>query len=172
MRPDEVNMKLESLEKLYIDELRDLYSAENQLVAALPKAAQAAASPELRRAIEEHLAQTEVHVQRLERLFEDLGFSPAGHACKAMQGLVGEVEDLIGKDDADPAVRDAGLIAQAQRIEHYEIAGYGCVRTYARLLGHEEQAQILRQTLDEEGDTDKKLTELAESTINIEAAGS
>jgi ferritin-like metal-binding protein YciE len=165
-------MKLESLEKLYIDELRDLYSAETQLTAALPKAAEAASNPDLRRAIEDHLAQTEVHVQRLERVFEDLGYSPAGHACKAMQGLVEEAEDLINKPGTDPAVKDAGIIAQAQRIEHYEIAGYGCVRTYARLLGHEEQAEILQQTLDEEGEADKKLTELAETTINVEAAGS
>ena len=161
-------MKLDSLKKLYIEELRDLYHAEGQLVKALPKMAKAASSPQLRSGFEEHLEQTKGHVQRLEQIFEKLGVSPKGKTCKAMQGLVEEGEELL-KEDSDPSVLDAGLISAAQRVEHYEIAGYGTVRAYARSLGEEEAARLLQQTLDEEGETDKKLTRLAESLINAEA---
>ena len=161
-------MKLDSLQKLYVEELKDLYSAETQILKALPKMAKAASSPELQGAFQEHLEQTKVQVERLEQIFEALGKSPKGKTCKAMEGLVEEGSDLM-KEDADPAVLDAGLIAAAQRVEHYEIAGYGTVRTYAQLLQDDEAARLLQETLDEEGATDKKLTQLAESLINVEA---
>jgi ferritin-like metal-binding protein YciE len=161
-------MKMESLRDLYLDELKDLYSAENQILKALPKMAKAAASEDLRAAFEEHLEQTKVHVERLEQIFEGLEESPKGKRCKGMEGLIEEGKELL-EEEAEPDVLDAGLISAAQRVEHYEMAGYGCVRTYARLLGEEEVAELLQQTLDEEGETDKKLTELAEA-INLEAA--
>lgn len=160
--------KLTSLDKLYVDELKDLYSAENQILKALPKMAKAATSPDLKMAFEEHLQQTQVHVDRLVKVCEELGISPKGKKCKAMEGLMEEGKELL-ESDADPAVLDAAMIAAAQKVEHYEMASYGCVRTWARLLGYENQAQILQQTLDEEGDTDKKLTMLAEAYINEEA---
>jgi ferritin-like metal-binding protein YciE len=162
-------MKMASLHDLYVGELRDLYSAENQIVKALPKMAKAATAQDLRQAFEEHLRQTEGQVQRLEQIFEALDVSPKGKKCKAVEGLIEEGKDLI-QEKAEPAVRDAALIAAAQKVEHYEIAGYGCVRTYAQLLGFDDAANLLQQTLDEEGATDKKLTELAESVINVEAA--
>ena len=161
-------MKLETLRDLYVEQLHDLYSAENQLVKALPKMAKAASDPQLRSAFEEHLAQTEHHVRRLDQIFQQLGQNPKGQKCKGMEGLIEEGEEMI-KMKGDPAAIDAGLIAAAQRVEHYEIAGYGCVRTYAKQLGDQQAAQLLQQTLDEEGTTDKKLTELAEQVINLEA---
>lgn len=161
-------MKLDSLRKLYIDELRDLYSAENQLLKALPKMAKAASAPELQQAFQKHLQETKGQVERLEKIFESLGKSAKGKTCKAMKGLVEEGAELL-KEDAQPEIRDAGLIAAAQRVEHYEIAGYGTVRTYARLLKEREAARLLQETLDEEGQTDKKLTQLAESLINLDA---
>jgi ferritin-like metal-binding protein YciE len=164
----EVTVKLDSLQKLYVEELKDLYSAENQILKALPKMAKAATSPELQSAFKQHLEETKGQVQRLEQIFEALGKSPKGKTCKAMEGLVEEGAELMG-EDADPEVLDAGLIAAAQRVEHYEIAGYGTVRTYAQLLGHQEAADLLQQTLDEEGLTDKKLTQLAETLINAQA---
>jgi ferritin-like metal-binding protein YciE len=154
---------------LYIHELKDLYSAENQIIKALPKMAKAASSDELRQAFEEHLEQTQEHARRLETIFERMEMAARGKKCKAVEGLIEEGKETMEKD-AEPAVLDAALIAAAQRVEHYEIAGYGCARTYARLLGEEEAAELLQQTLDEEGETDKKLTELAESAINAEAA--
>jgi ferritin-like metal-binding protein YciE len=157
---------------LYIHELKDLYSAENQIIKALPKMAKAASSDELRQAFEEHLEQTQEHARRLETIFERMEMAARGKSgkkCKAVEGLIEEGKETMEKD-AEPAVLDAALIAAAQRVEHYEIAGYGCARTYARLLGEEEAAELLQQTLDEEGETDKKLTELAESAINAEAA--
>jgi ferritin-like metal-binding protein YciE len=162
-------MKLNTLQDLYLDELRDLYDAENQLVKALPQMIKAASSDELRTAFEEHLEQTREQVSRLEQVFERYGASPKGKKCKGMQGLIEEAKELI-KEDIDEDVLDAGLIAAAQRVEHYEIAVYGCVCTYAKLLGNEEDADLLGQTLDEEKDTDERLTDIAESTINIEAA--
>jgi ferritin-like metal-binding protein YciE len=165
---EDVAVKLDSLQNLYIEELRDLYSAENQLIKALPKMAKAASSPELQAAFTQHLAETKGQVERLEQIFETLGKSPKGKTCQAMEGLVAEGEELIGKKP-DPDVLDAGLIAAAQRVEHYEIAGYGTVRTYAQLLGDSAAAGLLQQTLDEEGLTDKKLTQLAESLINPQA---
>ena len=160
-------MKLESLKDLFIGELKDLYSAENQLVKALPKMAKAASNAELRAGFEKHLKETQGHVDRLEKIFKNLDASPKGKKCKAMEGLIEEGKDML-EQDAEPAVLDAGLIAAAQRVEHYEIAGYGTVRTYAHLLGLEDAADLLQQTLDEEHVTDKKLTELAEG-INIDA---
>lgn len=162
-------MKLESLRDLFVDELKDLYSAENQLLKALPKMAKAASSSELQAAFEEHLEVTQGQVQRLEKVFKKLGVSPKGKKCKAMEGLIEEGKELL-EEDAEPAVLDAALIAAAQKVEHYEIAGYGTVRTYARMLGHEDAASLLQQTLDEEGEADKKLTELSEA-INVEADG-
>ena len=161
-------MALNSLHDLYVDELKDLYSAENQLLKALPKMAKAAHAPELRTAIEEHLEVTKGQVVRLETIFKDLDESPKGKKCKAMEGLLEEGKEVM-EEDAVPEVRDAALIAAAQRVEHYEMAGYGCVRTFANLLGFTEAAELLQETLDEEGEADKKLTELAESIINVNA---
>jgi ferritin-like metal-binding protein YciE len=161
-------MELDTLKDLYIDELKDLYSAEKQLVKALPKMAKAANDPELQQAFRTHLKETSQHVQRLEQICQELGVSPRGKKCVGMEGLIEEGSELI-KEDPDPDVLDAGLINKAQHVEHYEMAGYGTVRTYARQLGYESQAELLQQTLDEEGRTDHLLTELAESGINIEA---
>ena len=162
-------MKLESLETLYIEELRDIYNAENQLLKALPKMAKAAASEELKQAFEEHLQQTEGHIERLDEIFEKLDKKPTGKTCKAMKGLVEEGSEIM-KEEGEDHVLDAGLIAAAQKVEHYEIASYGTVRTWAEMLGEEDAAELLQQTLDEEGETDKRLTELAEEIVNVEAA--
>lgn len=161
-------MKLETLRDLYVEQLQDIYSAENQLVKALPKMAKRATHPALKQAFEEHLAQTEQHVQRLEQLFQRLNTSPGKQTCKAMEGLIAEGEEMI-KMKGEPAAIDAGLIAAAQRVEHYEIAAYGCVRTYAQEMGETQATQLLQHTLDEEGTTDKKLTQLAEQVINLAA---
>ena len=162
-------MELNSLRDLYIDELKDLWSAEKQLVKALPKMAKAANDPELSKAFLTHLRQTEQQVKRLEQIFEELGESPRGKKCVGMEGLIEEGQELI-KEKPEPEVLDAGLISKAQHVEHYEMAGYGTVRTYAQLLGADRQAQLLQQTLDEEGEADKLLTKLAENSINLEAA--
>jgi ferritin-like metal-binding protein YciE len=162
-------MEMNTLRDLYIDELKDLWSAEKMLVKALPKMAKSASHPELAKAFTTHLRQTEQQVKRLEQIFDDLGESPRGKKCIGMEGLIEEGQELL-EEKPDPDVLDAGLISKAQHIEHYEIAGYGTVRTYAELLGETRQAQLLQQTLDEEGQTDKLLTQLAESSINIEAA--
>lgn len=156
-----------TLEDLFVAELKDLYSAENQLLKAIPKMAKAAKSKSLQNGFTKHLKQTEGHVSRLEKVFEELGASPRGTKCKAMEGLIKEGQEVID-EDATPEVKDAALIAAAQRVEHYEMAGYGCVRTYAKLLGHKKAATLLQQTLNEEGDTDKALTKLAEG-INVAA---
>lgn len=163
-------MEANRLKHLYIEELKDLYSAENQLVKALPKMAKAATSPKLRAGFEEHLEQTKGHVSRLEQIFKGLDESPKGKTCKGMEGLVKEGAEMIEEDPA-PEELDAGLISAAQRVEHYEIAGYGCVRTYAELLGEDEAASLLEETLQEEKATDEKLTQLA-GEINVEAANS
>jgi ferritin-like metal-binding protein YciE len=162
-------MKMKSLHDLYIGELRDLYSAENQLLKALPKMARAAHADELRQAFEDHLAETENQVQRLEMIFQQLDISTRGKKCKGMEGLIEEGKEVM-ESAADEMVLDAALIAAAQKVEHYEIAGYGCARTYARMLGQDEAAELLQETLDEEGNADKRLTELAEGFINQEAA--
>jgi ferritin-like metal-binding protein YciE len=161
-------MKLESLKDLYLEQLKDLYSAENQLVTALPDMARAATSPDLKGAFNDHLRQTEEHVRRLERIFQDLQQDPKGHTCEGMKGLVKEGQEMI-KMRGESAVIDAGLIAAAQRVEHYEIAGYGTVRTYAELLGKDDHVSLLERTLQEEEQTDELLTELAESHVNEEA---
>lgn len=161
-------MALRTLHDLYVDELRDLYNAENQLLKALPKMAKAANSPELKSAFEKHLEVTKEQVSRLEQIFEKLELSPKGKKCKAMEGLLAEGKEVI-EEEADPDVKDAALIASAQRVEHYEMAGYGCVRTYARQLGYSDAADLLQATLDEEGEADKALTELAESQVNADA---
>jgi ferritin-like metal-binding protein YciE len=164
-------MKLDSLEKLYIDELRDLYNAENQLLKALPKMAKHASHDELKQAFETHLNQTQEHVERLDEIFEELDEKPTGKTCKAMKGLIQEGSEYL-EANGDESVLDAALIAAAQRVEHYEIAAYGTVRTFANMLGQNEAADLLQQTLDEEGETDKLLTELAESVVNVEAPAS
>lgn len=161
-------MKLNNLEDLLLHELKDLYSAETQLVKALPKMAKAASHEDLKAAFEEHLEQTEGHVERLNEISEILGKKLTGHTCKAMKGLVEEGADLIS-EDADRSVRDAGLIGAAQRVEHYEIAGYGTARCLAEQLGHDEIAELLEQTLEEEKQTDENLSELATSSINVDA---
>jgi ferritin-like metal-binding protein YciE len=161
-------MALESLQDLYLEQLRDLHSAEEQIIEALPKMIEKTSHPELRRAFETHLRQTEEQLRRLEQIGEQPGQDLSGHTCKGMEGLLEEGEELM-KERADSDVLDAALISAAQRVEHYEMAGYGCARTYARLLGLEDDAQVLQQTLNEEGETDHLLTELAERVINIEA---
>lgn len=156
------------LEELLVDELKDLYSAEKQLVQALPRMAKGASSPELRRAFERHLEETKRQVQRLEQIAGDLDFRVTGKKCKGMEGLIAEGKELMEEDFDDNAL-DAGLIGAAQKVEHYEIAAYGTARTHAQMLGFTKAAKLLQQTLDEEGATDKKLTALAESIINVEA---
>ena len=162
-------MSMDSLKDLYIDELKDLYNAENQLLKALPKMAKKASAPELKRAFQDHLTQTEGHVNRLEKIFQGLGEKPTGKTCKAMKGLVEEGKEII-EEDGDDSVLDAALIGAAQRVEHYEIAGYGVVRTFASLLGENSAVDLLQRTLNEEGETDKKLTALAETVINVDAS--
>jgi ferritin-like metal-binding protein YciE len=161
-------MRLDTLQKLYISELRDLYSAETQLVKALPKMVKGASSPELKDAFEQHLEQTKGHVERLEQLFEQLGESPRGKTCQAMKGLIEEGSEIL-KEDGEDSVLDAGIIVAAQKVEHYEIAGYGSVRTFANLLGKDEEAKLLQSTLDEEAETNQILNQLAESIVNPEA---
>jgi ferritin-like metal-binding protein YciE len=156
------------LEELLVDQLKDLYSAENQLVKALPKMAKAASSPELRRAIERHLEETRKQVERLNQIGDSLEVKLTGKKCKGMEGLIEEGKELLA-EDLDENVIDAGIIGAAQKVEHYEIAAYGTARTHANLLGYNKVAKLLQQTLDEEGATDKKLTALAETLINVEA---
>ena len=156
-----------ALRDLYVDELRDLFDAENRLVKAIPKLAKAAESEALRSGFEKHLEQTKGHVERLREIFECLGEKPEGKKCAAMSGLVKEGGEMM-EEDFEPGVRDAALISAAQRVEHYEIAAYGCVRTWAGLLGETDAQNLLEQTLQEEKETDEKLTELSED-INVEA---
>ncbi len=153
---------------LYLEELRDLYNAEHQLLKALPRMVAAASSPELRQAFADHLEETRVHAERLERIFDHLQEKPTGEICEAMQGLIKEAQKVIGQDYVSE-VCDAALIASAQRVEHYEIAGYGVARAFARLLGEDEAARILDETLEEEAAADNLLNDLAENTINVEA---
>ena len=161
-------MSLNSLRDLWIEEMRDLYNAENQLLKALPKMAKAASAPELKQAFESHLEETKTHVERLEEIFEKLDKKPSGKTCKAMKGLVEEGSEMMKEDGPDEVI-DAGLIAAAQRVEHYEMAGYGAARTFASILGEDDAEDLLQQTLDEEGAADEKLTEIAESIVNEEA---
>ena len=160
-------MELDTLEALYVDELKDLWSAEKQILKALPRMVRAAGHKDLKRAFTQHERQTRQHVARLERIFKQLDVSPRGKKCVGMEGLLEEGSELI-KEKPEPDVLDAGLISAAQHVEHYEMAGYGTVRTWARVLGRDDQADILQQTLDEEGETDKLLTSLAQA-MNVEA---
>jgi ferritin-like metal-binding protein YciE len=160
--------KMSTLEDLYMDLLKDLYSAEKQLVKALPKMAKNAQSPDLQKAFQEHLRQTEGQVERIERIFSELDGSPRGKKCVGMEGLIEEGNEIM-KEDAEPEVMDAGLIAAAQKVEHYEIAGYGTARAWAERLGYEKAARLLQETLDEESTANEKLTQIAESHVNMEA---
>jgi len=166
--PRWLGMKLNTLDDLLLQELKDLYSAEKQLVKALPKMAKAATNEDLSAGFEEHLEQTKGHVERLDQIAEELGVKLTGHKCKAMEGLIEEGAELI-EEDGEDSVKDAGLIGAAQRVEHYEIAGYGTARSLAEKLGHKKIAKLLAKTLEEEKETDEKLTELAESAVNVEA---
>jgi ferritin-like metal-binding protein YciE len=157
-------MNLNSMNSLFMDELRDLYSAENQLLIALPQMAAAANSSTLKTAFQQHLEETRTHVQRLTEIFTELGATPSGESCKAMEGLIAEGNQVI-QSAGDPDVKDAALIGAAQRVEHYEMAGYGLVRTFAKELGYETAAKTLQKTLDEEGSADKKLTGIAEGGL-------
>jgi ferritin-like metal-binding protein YciE len=161
-------MKHHTLKDLYIHELKDIHSAEKQLIKALPKMAKAATHAELKAGFETHLEETKEHAVRLEKLLASHDATTRGPKCKAMEGLVEEGSELM-EEEKDPEVLDAGLIMAAQKVEHYEIASYGTVRTFAKLLGDDEGAKILQTTLDEEGATDKKLTKLAMSAINVDA---
>jgi ferritin-like metal-binding protein YciE len=161
-------MKLNNLNDLFIHELKDLYNAENQIMKALPKMAKEASSPDLKNAFEMHLRETEKQIERLDMVFKNLGEKPTGEKCKAMEGIIREAEDMMS-ENADSDVMDAALIACAQRVEHYEIAGYGTVCTYAKQLGQTEALDMLQMTLNEEKMTDEKLTMIAESKINIRA---
>jgi len=160
--------KITTPKDLLVEELKDLYSAENQLLKALPRMAKAAESEELKEAFTNHLAQTEEHVARLEKVMKQLGESPKGKTCKAMKGLIEEGKETM-EEDAEPVLMDMALIVAAQKVEHYEIAGYGSARTLAELVGEDDVAEILQETLDEEGETDKLLTQIAEG-LNMEAA--
>lgn len=162
-------MQLQTLEDLYIHELKDLYSAEKQLVTALPKLAKAAKNEQLSAGFQEHLEQTKEHATRLEEILKNRKQTTRGPKCKGMEGLIAEGAQMI-EEEADSEVKDAGLIAAAQRVEHYEIAGYGTARTYAEIVGDKDGANLLQVTLDEEEQTDQKLTKLAKSSINIAAA--
>ncbi len=161
-------MELDTLQDLYVEGLKDLYSAERQLVKALPKLVKSAKHSQLKKAFQTHLRQTEQHAKRLERICKELGVSPRGKKCVGMEGLIKEGKELI-QERPDPDVLDAGLISAAQHVEHYEMAGYGTVRTYARQLGFDAQADLLQTTLDEEGETDHLLTQIAETSINLDA---
>lgn len=156
------------LEELLIDEIKDLYSAENQIIKALPKMAKKASNEQLRAAFEQHLEETRNHAARLEQIAEELDTSLRGKKCKGMEGLIEEGKEVM-EEDLEDNTKDAGMIGAAQRVEHYEIAAYGTARTFANLLGMKKVAKLLQQTLDEEAKTDKKLTQLAESIINVEA---
>jgi ferritin-like metal-binding protein YciE len=161
-------MKLDTLEKLYVSELRDLYNAENQLLKALPKMAEGASSEELKDGFDKHLEQTKGHVRRLEQIFEALGENPKGKTCQAMKGIIEEESEIL-EEDGEESVLDAGIIVAAQKVEHYEMAGYGSVRTFAHLLGQNKAAELLQTTLDEESETNEILNKLAESVVNPEA---
>lgn len=160
--------KLKTLEELLVEELKDLFDAENQLTRALPKMAKAASAPELKEAFQEHLEVTRQQVERLTQVFEELGKPAKGKRCEAMKGLITEGQELM-QQGIEPEILDAGLIGAAQKVEHYEMAGYGTVRTMANVLGHKEAAQLLEQTLREEEAADKKLTMIARKYVNVRA---
>jgi ferritin-like metal-binding protein YciE len=161
------SMKLENLQQLYLKELRDLYSAENQITDALPKLIDAAHNSELKNALQDHLNVTQTQIARLEQIFQSLNEKPSGETCNGMKGVIKEGDEMVSAG-GDPSTVDAGIISAAQRVEHYEMAGYGTVRTYAELLGRDQDATLLQQTLDEEEEADQTLTQIA-STVNVEA---
>jgi ferritin-like metal-binding protein YciE len=161
---------LNSLQDLFVCELRDIYNAENQILKALPKMEQAATNQELKDAFRQHEQQTRGHVQRLEQIFRTLNLSPKGEGCEGMEGLIDEGQELLWTK-ATGEVKNAGLICCAQKVEHYEIAAYGTLRTWARQLGHQEAARLLEQTLNEEKSTDQTLNRIAESAVNLQASG-
>ncbi len=161
-------MKLDSLKDLFVHDLHDLHDAESQIIEALPKMANKASSAQLRQALNKHLEQTRRQRDRLEQVMDHVGVEPNGVRCKGMEGLIREGEELL-RQEGNPDVLDAAIIGAAQKVEHYEIAAYGTARTFARMLGEREAAGLLQQILDEEGNTDKELTMLAESRINREA---
>jgi ferritin-like metal-binding protein YciE len=162
------NLELNTLHDLFVAQLKDLYDAEHRITEALPKMAEAAHSPDLKHAFQQHLEETETHVIRLEQVFRELGLEPERETCEAAQGLIAEGDEVINADGA-AAVKDAALIAAAQRVEHYEMAGYGTLRTFAHQMGHDRLAVLLQETLDEEGNADKILTEIAEQVVNVQA---
>jgi ferritin-like metal-binding protein YciE len=162
-------MKIQSLHDLFVDQLKDMYHAEKQLVKALPRMAKAASEPELKNAFTHHLEETREQVNRLEQVFQEAGAKPRTKTCEAMEGLIEEAQELI-KEKAEPEVCDAGLICAAQKVEHYEMAGYGCLRTWARQLGLDHAAELLQQTLDEEAHADEKLTQIAVSVVQAKLA--
>jgi ferritin-like metal-binding protein YciE len=161
------SMKLENLQQLYLKELRDLYDAENQITEALPKLIESAHNSELKSALREHLQVTKQQISRLEQIFQRLNQKPTGETCKGMKGVIKEGDEIVSAG-GDPSTVDAGIISAAQRVEHYEMAGYGTVRTYAKLLGQEEAARLLQETLDEEAEADQTLSQIA-SSVNVEA---
>jgi ferritin-like metal-binding protein YciE len=161
-------MPAKTLTDVYVDKLKDLYSAEQQILKALPKLVKAATHEDLQNAFETHRRQTKIHVERLDQIFEALGKAPRGKTCQGMQGIIEEGAELI-KEKSEPVLLDAGLIAGAQSVEHYEMAGYGSARTWAQQLGYDEHAALLQQTLDEEKQTDELLTRLAEQSVNPDA---
>ena len=162
-------MELNTLQDLFLDMLKDTYDAEHQITKALPKMAKAAKNPELKQGFEQHLKQTEEHIKRLEQVFESMGKKATRKTCAGMKGLIEEGSELI-KEDTEPEVLDAGLIAAAQKVEHYEISAYGTLSAYAKQLGQNNAIKLFQQTLDEEKMTDEKLTQIAESSVNIQAA--
>jgi ferritin-like metal-binding protein YciE len=162
-------MKVDSFHKLYIHTLKDIYSAEEQITEALPKMIEAASNSDLKRSFEQHLEETRGQIERLDKIFESLEFTPTGERCEAMEGLIEEGEEIIENAEGNPNILDAGLIAAAQKVEHYEIAAYGTAVHYAKMLGDEEAASLLKETLNEEKQTDDKLNELAKNLINPQA---
>jgi ferritin-like metal-binding protein YciE len=165
------SVEFNSLKDLFVNQLEDLHDAENRLTKALPKMAEAANSSQLKQAIQQHLTETHGHVSRLDTIFRELGIEPKRETCEAMKGLISEGEDIVNAK-GDPDVKDAALIAAAQRVEHYEISGYGTARTFAQRLGLNQAANLLQQTLNEEAAADKKLNTIAESAVNVQAAAS
>jgi len=161
-------MQIDSLEKLFTDNLKDVYNAEKQILKALPRMAKAATNRELQTALNNHLRQTEKQVERLERIFKEFGKNPQGKKCAGMEGLIEEGKELLA-EDVEEDVLDAGLIGAGQKMEHYEIAAYGCLKTYARLLGNDTAVRLLDETLKEEKEADRILTEIAERSVNVEA---
>lgn len=161
------SMKLENLQQLFVKELRDLYDAEHQITEALPKLIDAAHNPQLKSALQEHLQITRQQISRLDQIFQKLNQKATGETCKGMKGVIKEGDEIVSAG-GDPSTVDAGIISAAQRVEHYEMAGYGTVRTYAQLLGQQEMARLLQQTLNEEEEADQKLTQIA-SSVNVEA---